>query len=1255
MKVPLLLGTALAGLILCSTSQFVTAQSVYGSVKGTLTDVSGKPIGSATVTITSVGKGTKFGTVSDASGFYTVNDVPPDDYSLKIEAGGFKTLQNPLVTVYADNTSQVNSKLVPGSAAEVVTGSAADVSILKIDRTDVATILSRSQITDLPLPEQNVSNLIKLAPGAIPVTPVLSRAQNPQQGTYININGQIFSGTAYQLDGTDNRDALEGIVVVNPNQESVGEMKITTSNYGAEFGEATAGVVTVQTKSGSNGLHGSLFGYSQSAVGEASSPDLVTTPAPGVIVSPLTSHVTLRRNQFGGSIGGPIVKDRLFFFGDYRGTRDASGATLLLTVPTKAVHDNCDISLSSTCNLSEYFNGTSTPAIPTQATAFLLGLLPEPNVGSLTNNSLLTNNYRARGLEPLNSDDSDLRLDYDSSKRLKLFARYSYDSFRQDGSPAFLNAGGPGTNPDNFAGHGRTYNQSGSAGFAYSFGPNLLTDFRFGYLRYHLDLNAPDFGTFPVSSIPNLAGLNDSLYASSLPDIQLDNFFIPSMASVLSPAAPPTTSDQSSGGNWLLRYGYSSAVNNCNCPLREREQQFQWVNNWTRLAGHHSIRWGGDFRYIQNYRFDSANSRSGNLEFGVSGNGDEPVNSSLYNFITGQLSFFNRTYTNPGNPIALNAAERQKRAFFYGEDTWRVSSRLTLTYGLRWEVYFPQYVNQAGAGGFLLVQNNVLPPITSATINVAGTPGVNLQGNVQNTFKNFGPRIGFAYLAGARTVIRGGYGRSFDVGYSGSLFGIAATQNPPVSALIINRNGCFVGTSGTPGSQPCLNFYSLPSPFSTPTGSFTVHDLCANIPANINNAGNAPNCDLATAGSGPTFATALNALPSTLRVPTVDAWNFTVQHQLSPNMYFEVAYVGNKGTHVLTDPSPSAVGGPISLAAASFYNLNQPTIPAILHGSNPGTGVGFVTDAGLPCRQIAPNAGPLSSYCLEKEFVRTPLAPWNQPVNYFGNNASNNYNSLQVKFNKRFNTGYSVLASYVYSKVLDYDSNYFAIDPGIGYGPGSFDRRHNFTMANVWNLPIGRGRPLLRDIGRAADAVIGGWSIQALTSWYSGLPFTPQYSNCPADFNDQGVNIPPCRPNRVGSVSTSGNRNNYYTTTGGTALPVFGPGGCGFVLDSSGNPQPAPGAPIGPWQRPGCGQIGNAGRNSLRGPQFFQSDLAIMKEFSITEHVALRLRADAFNAFNKVNLGQPYPIVDSTQAGTISSSASGAFQRQFEFSAKLQF
>ena len=251
--------------------------------------------------------------------------------------------------------------------------------------------------------------------------------------------------------------------------------------------------------------------------------------------------------------------------------------------------------------------------------------------------------------------------------------------------------------------------------------------------------------------------------------------------------------------------------------------------------------------------------------------------------------------------------------------------------------------------------------------------------------------------------------------------------------------------------------------------------------------------------------------------------------------------------------------------------------------------------------------------------------------------------------------GYSVLAHYVYSKVLDYDSRYFAVDPGIGYGPGSFDRRQTFAMANSWSLPIGRGRALLKDISGPADKVLGRWSLNAITSWYSGVPFSPTYSQgeCSSDLSTDVPATPPCRPNIVGPVSVTGNRNQYFTTTEGTALAAAG-SPCGLDTTSG---LPVAGQAVGPWQRPGCGQIGNAGRNSLRGPQFFQSDIALMKEIPLTERVSLRFRADAFNVFNKVNLGLPNSQVDAAPgiAGAITTIAPGAIQRQWEFSARLQF
>lgn len=1274
-------------------SQISISQSVYGNIKGMLTDISGKPIAGARVIISSVGKGTRYRTLTDGSGFYAANDVSPDDYSLRIEADGFKTYQNPLVTVYADNPTMVNPKLVNGSASEVVTGSAADVSVLKIDRTDVATIFSKRQVADLPLQLQNVSDLGILAPGAVPGKPTLSVEQNPQQGVYINVNGQLFSGTAYQLDGTDNRDPIEGLVVINPNQDAVGEMKITTQNYGAEFGEATAGVVTAQTKSGSNALHGSLFGYRQSGWGQASDPDLFTTvqqtnPNTNItttsMVPPEINDRTYKKNQFGGSIGGPIIKDRMFFFADYRGTRDSSGATLTLTVPTAQVHSTClgpaGASVQTDCNLSEYgvgLTGTAvdtsnpagcaaTPTTPSTClmllnsqispqTVYLLSLLPLPTTSCSIPPCLVTNNYQATGTEPFNSDNSDFRLDYAASQKLKLFGRYSYDSYRQDGSPAYGIAGGPGTNPDLFAGHARTANQSLSSGFSYSFNSSLLTDFRFGYLRYHLDMNAPDFGTYPLLNAPAgdvIPGLNNAqdIYTSGMPDIQILNT---APQGVASPASgPPSTTD-------FLDFGSSIAQGNsilpCNCPLREHEQQFQWVNNWTKQAGHHSLRWGADIRYIQNFRLSTSGggttSRVGRLQFS---DNTSFTSLGLGDFLVGQLDFFDRTYSDPTNPSAYDATEHQKRAFFYGEDNWRVSSRLTINYGLRWELYFPQTAN---AGGFMLIQGDKLPSIDNATINVVGASGVNQQGNVQNTFKNFGPRIGFAYLAGRKTVIRAGFGRSFDVGYAGSIFGIAATQNPPIAAHFQMRNGSADPTFGLNGTN-VSNFSSF-TQFQMPPSFQTVEDLCVAQPANATSTfTTTQNCDPANAnapksetpGFQPVSGAALYALPAKLRLPTVDAWNLTLQHELTPNMYFEVAYVGNKGTHVLTD-STGDQGTNAVMDSTPYYDLNAPTLPVAQSNATPGRSCSAVTG---------------TTYCIPNEFVNSPLSPWYFPVYYFGNNASDNYRSLQAKFSKRFSGGYTMLANYVYSKVLDYDSSYYAIDPSAGYGPAGFDRRHTFTMANTWSLPIGRGRAVLKDIGTVGDRVVGGWSLSAITAWYSGLPFSPTYTEgnreCNDDLGTAAGATPPCRPNIVGPVSITGNRNQYFTTTPDAMALV--PAGavvgsapttwpfCG--LDTSGNPQP--GSTEGSYQRPGCGQIGNAGRNSLRGPRYFQSDIALAKEIPITDRVRLRFRADAFNVFNKVNLGLPNSVVDAPiQAGAITTIAPGAIQRQFEFSARLQF
>jgi hypothetical protein len=275
-------------------------------------------------------------------------------------------------------------------------------------------------------------------------------------------------------------------------------------------------------------------------------------------------------------------------------------------------------------------------------------------------------------------------------------------------------------------------------------------------------------------------------------------------------------------------------------------------------------------------------------------------------------------------------------------------------------------------------------------------------------------------------------------------------------------------------------------------------------------------------------------------------------------------------------------------------------------------------------------------------------------VRYFGNNANDSYHSLQTRLSKNFNRGYSFLAHYTWSKGLDYDQTYFAVDPRIGYGPASFDIRHRFVMTNIWVLPVGRGKAWFGGIGPAADRFLGGWTMSAITLWQSGLPFTPSYSACVAD-TDTGD---PCRPNRVGLVPVSGTREQYFATTGGISLPAGGNCSktgnfCGVGPDGL----PVRGTPIGPWQRPGAGQFGNVGRDSFTGPGFFQSDIAVAKTVAMTENANLGLRADVFNVFNRVNLGNPNTCVDCAVGvgGAITSLAPGAKQRSFQFSVRIQF
>jgi hypothetical protein len=1121
---------------------YASAQAVYGSVFGTVTDPSGAAVPGAKVTVTSQKQGTSETVTANETGNYNVYHLIPGLYDVSFEAQGFKKSERKGVTVSADVATRLDSPLQLGGATETVevTGEAPQ---LKTDRADVATLFSEKQVAELPIFNRNFTQFVLLTPGTQQQSWSHASSENPQGSLQTKVNGQTFSGTGFQLDGTDNRDPILGIIIVNPPLDSVTEAKITSQNYDAEFGQAIAGVVTLQTKSGSNSLHGSAFGFRRSDATQARDPFANAT------ANPLTGRFLPQTlwGQYGGSIGGPIIKNNLFFFGDYQATRRKNGRSFTQTVPSNLVRTSC--ASGAGCNLSEYseqiFDPLTNTAFPgniipqgrlsPQALA-IIAAMPAPNrVGA----SPIVSNFAANGSGIFNDDQFDVRIDHQTTDTIHTFGRYSFGDYNQNAPGAFGDLGGAGFGDGGLAGESKVRNQSIAAGFDYAVNSTLLTDFRFGFVRYNVAVNPQGLGTTPATDI-GIPGLNlGDDFTSGQPAYLIGSF---------GDSGVENTGDISRTGA-LSGLGFGLGVNRCNCPLLETENQVQFVNNWTRIAGNHSFKFGADIRRATNLRVPSDRHRAGELSFarertaGPGGVGGV----ALATFLLGDVTRFSRYVSS-----STDAKESQKRWFFYGQDTFRATPKLTLSFGLRWEIYFPEKVNEDGNGGLL--------DLSTGALRVAGVGGIDRSFNVENSFTNFAPRLGLAYQLTEKTVLRMGYGRSFDIGVFGSIFGHTVTQNLPVlSTQEENAN-----QSGGQITNAVFNLATGPNPPQFPA-----------VPAN----GLLP-LPVGVAG---------RARPMRMRLPTLDAWNVTLQHQLTSTVSVEAAYVANKGTHGFLSNNPDV-------------NVNQPTVEGFAAGVSRDERKPFFNAYG-----------------------------WTQDIDFKCNCASSNYHSLQTKLEKRFGNGLSLLGHYTWSKSLNYENSYYNIDPRVAYGPDDFNRKHVFLFSQVWELPFGRGKKFGSDMPRALDLIIGGFQINSITNWSSGLPFSPSYSSCGAD-RDTG----PCRVITIGDVDTDGDRDGFFTVVPSGSLATNG-------------------AVSGPYLRPGIEQFGNR-RNSLTGPGFFNTDLSVFKNFTITESVRAQFRAEAFNVFNHVNLGQPDGCVDcGGNAGKISSIASNSLMRQFQFGVRITF
>src|SRR5438270_4044686 len=383
----------------------------------------------------------------------------------------------------------------------------------------------------------------------------------------------------------------------------------------------------------------------------------------------------------------------------------------------------------------------------------ILALLPAPT------SSGVINNFVSSGSGPYNQNSFDTRIDYSAPRGFTVFGRFSLDYFSLSGKGALGVLGGPGFGPGGLNGTSKVHNYSLATGFDKAIGTKLLTDVRFGWFRYNPQTAYSDGNTTPMTTLFGIPGLN-----RGTPDTGgLSRFHFNGNGLRNGTGGNIAGADSGSFGDGLN-------VGRCNCPLTEKEDQFQVVNNWTRIQGNHQIKFGADIRYAKNLRVPSDSNRTGQLNFNSGDTAQAGQGGlDLATFLLGDVTSFQRFVS-----TSLNAAERQKRWFFYGQDTWRLSPKLSINYGLRWEIYFPETVNGKGQGGFAYLDD--------LSIHVAGFGGTGLNGNTNNTLKNFAPRLGIAYQWNPKTVIRMGYGRRFDIGVFGSTFGHVVTQNLPVLA-----------------------------------------------------------------------------------------------------------------------------------------------------------------------------------------------------------------------------------------------------------------------------------------------------------------------------------------------------------------------------------------------------------------------------------------------------------------------------------------
>ena len=851
---------ALCALTIFSCSQGY-GQAVNATLLGSVTDSSGAIVVAARVTATEIDTGVMREAPTNASGNFTFPDLPPGQYAVTVEAPGFKREVQPRVDLEVNSSTRVDLVLTPGNVNESIEVRA-ETPPLETDRADISVKIETVQTANLPVgTNRNFENLLNLVPGTTRATFQHSQFFNAASSVQTEVNGQMRMGNNYQLEGIDDNERTGLLQILVPPIEAIQLVDVSTSNFEAELGRASGAVVNVILKSGTNQFHGAAYEFFKNS-------DLNARNFFDKSVS------ALHYNYFGGNVGGPILKNKLFFFGDFLRVADHEANANTLTIPTLAQRTGDLSGSSSTIYDPNTGNADGTGRTPfpgnvippseiNPISAKLLALLPAPNVASSSG----TNNYFA--LLPFHKDANsfDAKIDYNLSDKDRISGRFSYTKPNVFQAPVFGSiAGGPAQG--NFEGVGVQTTYSTGINYDRIFSPSLITEFRVGLAHYHSTAQASDYGTDSSTTL-GIPGVNIGPFYSGIVGVNIGSFYSSNLI------------------------GYSASV-----PWVRAEANIDVSNTWTKIFGNHTFKFGGDLRRVRDDLLQDQTFSPRGLYTFASGqtalnNGGKSSSTSFYNnFAAFLLDVPNQAGRDLGTYFP---AYRQWEFFTFAQDKWTVSPKLTLDLGLRWEFYPP--ATPHFDGGF----SNYDP--ANNTLVIAGIGGNPSDLGMKTRYRYFAPRIGVAYRLNDSTVIRAGFGMSYtpfpDNNYAYD-YPIRSNNefDPAVSTY---------GPAVLPSGQTATFQNGFPAPVNVP------------IPSNgiITN---------------PPTTTAYNDINLNFKNPYVESWNLAIQRALPWKLVLDVAYVGNHGVDSVVaynlNASLVAGGGP---ASQPEYLFNKRTAGTTLY------------------------------------------------------------------------------------------------------------------------------------------------------------------------------------------------------------------------------------------------------------------------------------------------------------------------------------